>query len=146
VNFSLSSPKGGLEPLGKRRKEFANGKGPLRAEQAGASESLGWGEEAVLSGPSPPSLTDYGFGHIRVASGPALARFRLTYEQEQSPVYLHIRNQFSTLSLDRLLIPRSETIRGSKTKSSGQSSHHSPLPARSDVESGSAGCYHRAAA
>jgi hypothetical protein len=30
--------------LGKRRKEFANGKGPLRAERAGARESLGRGE------------------------------------------------------------------------------------------------------
>jgi len=34
----------GLEPLGKWRKEFAVGKGPLRAERAGASESLGRGE------------------------------------------------------------------------------------------------------
>jgi len=52
-SFSLSSPKGGegrgLEPLGKRRKEFASGKGPLRAERAGASESL----EAVYSHPLP---------------------------------------------------------------------------------------------
>ena len=38
--FSLSA-LGGLESLGKRRKEFARGKGPLRAERAGASESLG---------------------------------------------------------------------------------------------------------
>lgn len=29
-----------LEPLGKRRKEFAGGKGPSRAERAGASESI----------------------------------------------------------------------------------------------------------
>jgi hypothetical protein len=31
----------GLESLGKRRKEFAGGEGPSRAERAGASESLG---------------------------------------------------------------------------------------------------------
>jgi len=31
----------GLELLGKRRKAFAKGVGPSRAEQAGASESLG---------------------------------------------------------------------------------------------------------
>jgi len=34
----------GLESLRKRRKEFAGGEGPLRAERAGASESLGRGE------------------------------------------------------------------------------------------------------
>jgi hypothetical protein len=44
---SLSSPKGGLELLGKQRKEFAGGEGPQRAERAGASESLGRGEEVV---------------------------------------------------------------------------------------------------
>jgi hypothetical protein len=32
---------GGLELLGKRRKECAKGTGPLRAERAGASESPG---------------------------------------------------------------------------------------------------------
>ena len=37
---SLAPPKRGLEPLGKRRKEFAEGEGPLRAERVGASESL----------------------------------------------------------------------------------------------------------
>ena len=35
---------GGLELLGKQRKESAEGGGPLRAERAGASESLGRGE------------------------------------------------------------------------------------------------------
>jgi hypothetical protein len=35
---------GGLELLGKQRKEFAGGEGPQRAERAGASESLGRGE------------------------------------------------------------------------------------------------------
>jgi Na+/proline symporter len=34
----------GLELLGKQRKEFARGEGPLRAGRAGASESLGQGE------------------------------------------------------------------------------------------------------
>ena len=34
----------GLELLGKQRKEFAKGEGPLRAERAGASESLEKGE------------------------------------------------------------------------------------------------------
>jgi excinuclease ABC subunit A len=44
---SPSPPRsGGLEPLGKRRKEFAEGEGPQRAEGAGASESLGRGEVA----------------------------------------------------------------------------------------------------
>ena len=37
-------PLGGLESLGKRRKEFAGGEGPLRAERVGASESLSWDE------------------------------------------------------------------------------------------------------
>jgi hypothetical protein len=37
--------KRGLELLGKQRKEFAGGEGPRRAERAGASESLGRGEE-----------------------------------------------------------------------------------------------------
>ena len=45
-SVSLSSPKGGLESLGKQRKESAESGGPLRAERAGASESLGRGEEA----------------------------------------------------------------------------------------------------
>ena len=45
---SLSlAPIGGLEPLGKRLKESAESGGPLRAERAGASESLGRGEGAV---------------------------------------------------------------------------------------------------
>ena len=44
-------PLGGLESLGKRRKEFAGGEGPLRAERASASESLGWDEWAT-----PPKL------------------------------------------------------------------------------------------
>ncbi|HXT13586.1 MAG TPA: SAM-dependent methyltransferase [Candidatus Angelobacter sp.] len=47
---SISSPSpprsGGLEPLGKRRKEFAEQR-PERAERAGASESLGRGEAAL---------------------------------------------------------------------------------------------------
>jgi hypothetical protein len=34
----------GFELLGKQRKEFAGGEGPLRAGRAGASESLGQGE------------------------------------------------------------------------------------------------------
>jgi peptidoglycan/xylan/chitin deacetylase (PgdA/CDA1 family) len=38
------APRRGLEKLGKRRKEFAGGEGPLRAERAGASKSLGQGE------------------------------------------------------------------------------------------------------
>ena len=41
--FTLS-PQRGLELLGQQLKEFAEGKGPLRAERAGASESLGRGE------------------------------------------------------------------------------------------------------
>jgi len=41
------TPIGGLELLGKQRKEFAGGEGPQRAERAGASESLGWGEGAL---------------------------------------------------------------------------------------------------
>ena len=40
-------PLGGLESLGKRRKEFAGGEGPLRAERAGASDSLGRDEGAT---------------------------------------------------------------------------------------------------
>ena len=39
--------KRGLEPLGKRRKEWARSDRPARAERAGASESLGRGEEAL---------------------------------------------------------------------------------------------------
>ena len=41
---SLSAAGGGLESLGKRRKEFAGRQRPARAERAGASESLGRGE------------------------------------------------------------------------------------------------------
>ena len=41
--FMIPSP-GGLELLGEQRKEFAAGKGPLRAEGAGATESLGQAE------------------------------------------------------------------------------------------------------
>ncbi len=44
-------PLGVLETLGKRRKEFAGGEGPLRAERAGASDSLGRDE-----GATPPKL------------------------------------------------------------------------------------------
>jgi hypothetical protein len=40
-----SPSSGGLELLGKQRKEFARGEGPLRAERAGASASLGRGED-----------------------------------------------------------------------------------------------------
>ena len=40
---------GGLESLRKRRKEFAGGEGPLRAERVGASESLGRDEGAISS-------------------------------------------------------------------------------------------------
>ena len=46
-SVSLSSPKGGLELLGKQRKESAGGGSPPRAERAGARESLGRGEEAL---------------------------------------------------------------------------------------------------
>lgn len=46
VDDSLA-PIGGLEPLGKRRKEFAGGEGPIGAQRAGASESLGRGEVAL---------------------------------------------------------------------------------------------------
>ena len=42
---SLSA--GGLELLGKQRKEFAGGEGPQRTERAGASESLGRGEVGI---------------------------------------------------------------------------------------------------
>jgi hypothetical protein len=41
------APSGGLELLGKQRKESAGSGGPPRAERAGASESLGWGEGAL---------------------------------------------------------------------------------------------------
>ncbi len=44
LNDASPSPPRGLELLGKRRKEFATGEGPRRAEGAGASESLGRGE------------------------------------------------------------------------------------------------------
>jgi len=61
----------GLERLGKARKEFALGKGPLRAERAGASESLGSKGEGSsgglprgscknrppLAGPNPQTTT-----------------------------------------------------------------------------------------
>ena len=40
------SPQRGLELLGKQLKEFAEGKGSLGAERAGASESLGRGENS----------------------------------------------------------------------------------------------------
>jgi phenylalanyl-tRNA synthetase alpha subunit len=41
---ATSPSSGGLELLGKQRKESAESGGPLRAERAGASESLGRGE------------------------------------------------------------------------------------------------------
>ena len=47
-------PLGGLESLWKRRKEFAGGEGPLRAERAGASESLGWDEGGNPAKTLPP--------------------------------------------------------------------------------------------
>jgi hypothetical protein len=47
VSFSAS---GGLLALGKGQKEFAGGKGPLRAERAEARESLGRDEGLVPLG------------------------------------------------------------------------------------------------
>ncbi len=49
LTFALDHHKGppspgGLEPLGKRRKELGRSQRPARAERAGASESLGRGE------------------------------------------------------------------------------------------------------
>src|SRR5262249_34933505 len=50
----------GLEPLGKRQKEFAEGEGPLAAERAGASESLGRGEGSAptIQNPSAAQLQE----------------------------------------------------------------------------------------
>lgn len=55
ANASPSPPAGagGLEVLGKHRKEFVEGEGPTRAKRAGASESLGRGE--VGKGNSAPA-------------------------------------------------------------------------------------------
>jgi hypothetical protein len=50
----LPPSPGGLESLGKRRKEFAAGEGPLRAEGAGATESLGSRVRADRSQTSRP--------------------------------------------------------------------------------------------
>jgi hypothetical protein len=44
------SASGGLLALGKGQKEFAGGKGPLRAKRAGARESLGRAEGLVTLG------------------------------------------------------------------------------------------------
>ena len=46
---------GGLELSGRQRKELAGSQGPLRTEQAGASESLGRGEVVDSSLPRSPS-------------------------------------------------------------------------------------------
>ena len=52
----------GLEPLGKRRKEFGEAEGPLRAERAGESESLGQGEVSKLQAFDLPLRLDRGEG------------------------------------------------------------------------------------
>jgi len=44
VRLPLRHEVGDLSCLGKQRKEYAEGGGPLRAERAGVSESLGRGE------------------------------------------------------------------------------------------------------
>jgi len=66
----VSGPSpGGLEPLGERGKEFAGGEGPARAEQAGASESLGQGEGG-LAHPSSDLRASTSVSSLSSASGP----------------------------------------------------------------------------
>jgi 23S rRNA-/tRNA-specific pseudouridylate synthase len=60
LNSSLSANEvGGLESLGKRRKEFAGRQRPARAGRAGASESLGRGEVVLNLQPSAFGLRPF---------------------------------------------------------------------------------------